>query len=186
MEGSQSVSSVNSEVEPSRLPSVLPSLHLNPCRPEDVVERTHGNLSFCSFLPQDCSGSGVMLLGSLPLAELQLVCVKTSPLSLKHLDNGQVCVGLCIAGSLLYQEPTRCVSAEQGDLLFCPNDGGFLTTTLCSGIAFQFEPKRLLRTMAVMLGHEDGSLDLSQAHTLNTSHSSVSGNPGGQIGRAHV
>lgn len=179
MERSASAASAKIQEQLQVLPSALPCLELKASQPDEVVERTHGNLSFCEFMPYNGWESGLMLIGTLPLTELQLVCVKTTPLRLKHLDNGQVCVGLCYAGSISYQEHSRQVSAVTGDLLLCPNDGGFLTTSLCSSIVFQFQPKRLLRTLAVMLGYEDGSFDLSQSHSLSTDNSSVSRMTGG-------
>jgi AraC-like DNA-binding protein len=92
-------------------------------------------------------------------------------------------VNVCLsyAGDLVYEAAGHCTTAKRGDLLFCPNNGGVLTTDLCSGIAFQFDPKRLLRSMAVMLGYENAALDLRQAQALPTSRSSASGKAGGLL-----
>ncbi len=148
-------------------------------QPEELVNASGGRLSACTFQIQEEWGAGLLLLGVTSLAELQLICVKTTPLQLNHLRNGLVSVGLSYAGGLAYQTNGHRATAAPGDLLFCPNNGGSLTTELCSGIAFQFEPKHVLRTIAVMMGREHIPLDLSQPHALPTSCSSANGQPGG-------
>ena len=166
------------------LPCPLPSLALDTCEPDDLLSRSNGMLQFCHFLPDDHFDHGLILIGTLPFAELRLVCLKTTPLRFKHIEPDHVYAGLCSAGSWFYQQQDSEVSVAPGDLLFGSNTAGSLTTTLSSSIVFQFEPKRLQRTMAAMLGHGDGCPDLGQVHPLRTSSSSISGTP--EIGRAHV
>lgn len=150
-------------------------------QPEDLIGASGGHLAACAFQSRQEWGAGVLRLGVISLTELQLICVQTTPLHAHLLDNGRVNVGLSYGGDLVYEADGHCTTARPGDLLLCPNNGGVLSTDLCSGIAFQFDPKRLLRTMAVMLGHENGALDLSQAQALPTSRCSASGKPGGLL-----
>lgn len=161
------------------LPTPLQSIPMASLHPDDLVAKGRGHLSVCTFQTQEEARSGSLQIGKISLPRLQLNSVKTTPLQLKSLVAGWLSVGLSYAGSVVYEQDGRRLEAASGDLLFCPNNGGIISTGLCSGIACHFEPKRLVRTLAVMLGHDDGALDLTQAHTLPTSSSSVSGKPGG-------
>lgn len=163
------------------LPTPLDALKMQPRQPGEIKDGSGTPLAFCKFLRRDEWQSGALLLGTFVLGEIQIISVKTTPLGLKHLENGHVSVGLSYSGHIMFEQGSRRISAGPGDLLFCPNQGGMLTTDLCSGIAFQFEPRRLLRTVAVMLGHEDNSIDLTHFQAIPTSRSSANGQPGGLI-----
>lgn len=163
------------------LPAALPSLALQLRQPQDLVAVHGGQLASCAFQAQHKHGADLLLLGAIPLGELQLICVKTTPLLVQHRDHDRVNVCLSYAGDLVYAADGHHYAAAGGDLLLFPNNGGVLSAGLCSALAFQFEPKRLLRTIAVMLGPEEIPLDLSQAQALPTSRASASGQPGGLL-----
>lgn len=163
----------------SDLPSALESLALEPRRPQDLVGASGGHLSACAFHAPEAWGAGMLMVGAMSLDALNLICIKSTPLRLKYLNNGWISVGLSCAGNLVYQHDGHCTTARPGDLLLCPNNGGLLTTDLCSAIVVQFEQKHLLRTIAVLMGYEQVPMDLSQAHVLPTSCSSACSRPGG-------
>lgn len=123
----------------------------------------------------------MLMVAVMSLDALHLISIKSTPLQLKYLNNGWISVGLSCAGDLVYQQDGHCATARPGDLLLCPNNGGWLTTDLCSAIVVQLEQKHLLRTIAVLMGYEQVPLDLSQAHVLPTSCSSACSRPGGLI-----
>jgi AraC-like DNA-binding protein len=165
----------------SRLPTPLHALKLEQRQPGAISDGSGAQLAFCKFLRQEEWQSGALLMGTFLLGEIQIICFKTTPLGLKHLNNGHVSVGMSYFGNTIFEQGGSRISAAPGDLLFCPNHGGMLTTDLCSGIAFQFEPRRLLRTIAIMLGHEDNSVNLTDFQVIPTSRSSANGQPGGLI-----
>jgi hypothetical protein len=181
MELQPSTSSVEAATSLHELPVALRSLAMEPGRPEDLIGSSGSHLVACAFQDRQEWGAGVLRIGVISLAELRLIWVQTTPLQVQLFNNDRVNVALSYGGDLVYEADGHCTTARRGDLLFCPNNGGVLSTDLCSGIAFQFDPKRLLRTMAVMLGHENGALDLSQTQALPTSRSSASGKAGGLL-----
>lgn len=177
---SENSSSLNN-VSFGALPSALESLTLEPRQPRDLVGAGGSPLSSCTFQAQEAKGAGLLMVGEMSMDALYLISIKSTPLQLKYANNGCISVGLSCAGDLVYQHDGHCATARPGDLLLCPNNGGLLTTDLCSVIIVQFEPKQLLRRIAVLMGYEQVPLDLSQAHVLPTSCSSVCSRPGGLL-----
>lgn len=137
---------------PTPLKNISANNHL---RPSDFRSRLNEALPDELRRKIQVSGNSESCIDTVNIGELTVISGKTAPTKIECQVNSGFAVSICFQGRVAYQNDEYSTLADSKEILIHPKQGGSVSTTFYSGIGFQLDKKRVLKTIDALTGNKE-------------------------------